>query len=132
MGFKHGTVEAQQRRSPMGIGIQAAFDRAEGVLRQQPPQLAMGTGGQLAFDHGEYAGRQALAGFQVDVPYKPVTDDDLDAAFEQVVSFDIADEVEVELFAEFEGFAGQFVAFRVFGADAEYADARIFVTEDVS
>ena len=48
------------------------------------------------------------------------------------MAFDVADEIQVELLAELEGFQGQFVAFGVFGADAEHADAGVLVAENLA
>jgi hypothetical protein len=45
---------------------------------------------------------------------------------EQVVALDVADEIQIQFFAELEGFERQFVALGILGADAQDADARIF------
>src|SRR5665647_60066 len=46
--------------------------------------------------------------------------------FEKVVTFDVADEIQVEFFAKLEGFEREFVALGIFRADAQNADARVF------
>ena len=48
------------------------------------------------------------------------------------MAFDVADEVQVQLLAELEGSQRQFVAFGVFGADAQDADAGLLVAENLA
>ena len=49
---------------------------------------------------------------------------------EQIVALDVADEIQIELFAEPEGFQRQFVALGVLGADAQDAHARILALQN--
>ena len=124
-------LKPSKRRAAEALGIHAAFDGAEGVLGQQGAELAAGIGGQLAFEQREHGQGQALAGLQDDVADEPVANDHIHAVPEQVMAFDVADEIQVQLLAELEGFQGQFIAFGVLGADAEDADAGILVAENL-
>ena len=49
---------------------------------------------------------------------------------EQIMSLDVADEIQIQFLAEFEGFQRQFVALGILGADAQDADARIFAFQN--
>ena len=69
------------------------------------------------------------AGFQNDVADKAVAHDHVHVVLEQIVALDVADEIQVQLFAELEGFERQFVALGILGADAQNADARIFAAQ---
>jgi hypothetical protein len=81
---------------------------------------------QFAPQHGKHRHGQALDGFKHHVPDEAVTDHDIHMILEQVVTLDVADEIQIQLFAEPEGLERQFVALGVLGAVAEDADARIF------
>src|SRR5262245_21814083 len=92
----------------------------------------MRTGGQLAFEHRKDADSKALARLEHNVPDESVAHDHFDTALEQIVAFDVADKIEVQLLAQFEGLARQLVPLRVRSADAEDAHAWALVAEDVA
>src|SRR6266581_8845539 len=103
MCFHHRSIKTQQRRPAISFGIHSLFDRAESVLGQQCAQLAAQVGFQLPFEHRKNADRQAFARLEHDIADEPVAHYHLDAAFEEVVSFNVSDKVKVKLLAEFEG-----------------------------
>ena len=74
----------------------------------------------------------ALAGLEDDIADKAITNHHIHPALEEVVAFDIADEINVEMLAELECLKGQFVAFAFFGAVAEDSDAGIFVSKNLA
>ena len=67
----------------------------------------------------DHAFGEAFERLQHDVADKSVADDHIHAIVEQIMAFDIADEIEIDLLAELERLLGQFVAFVVFGAVAQ-------------
>ncbi len=73
---------------------------------------------------------EALARFQNDVADKTVADDDVHVILEQIVALDVADEIQIQFFAELEGFEREFVALGILRADAQDADARIFLPQN--
>ncbi len=127
VGLHDGAIETQKRCAARGLRVHPAFDGPESVLGQEATKLASGIDRQLAFEHGKDAYRQALASLEDDVADESIAHDDFDAALKQVVTFDVADEVEVQLAAEPEGGARQVVAFALLGADVQDADARVFI-----
>ena len=98
-------------------------------MDEQGAKLPLKAGSQFAFEHGKDGDGKTFAGFQGDIANEAVAYDDIGAVFEQVVAFDVSNEIQVEVFAEFEGLEGQSVAFGVLGADAQNANARIFAAE---
>ena len=68
---------------------------------------------------------QAFRSFEQDIADKAVTDDDIRAAREYLIAFNIANEVNRGLFEQFACGFNQFIAFDVFVTDIEQANARI-------
>ena len=84
---------------------------------------------QFALQHGKHGHREAFGRFQNNVADKTVADHDVHVVLEQVVTLDVADEIQIQLFAELEGFECEFVALGILRADAQDADARVFPSE---
>jgi len=53
------------------------------------------------------------------LPTKAVAYNDIHMILEQIMSLDVADEIQIEMLAKFEGFERQFVALAIFRADAQ-------------
>jgi len=124
MRLHNGAVEPKQWRAPIHFRVHPAADRMKCALGQQCPELALGVGGQLALEHGKKSQRQALGGFQHDVANESVTNNNVNAVSEQVVSLNVANEVQVQMLAQFESLQCQLVAFAFFSPDAQNADPR--------
>ena len=73
---------------------------------------------------------EALARFQNDVADEAVANHHVHVVLEQIVSLDVADEIQIQFLAELEGFERQFVALGILRADAQNADARIFAPQN--
>ena len=93
---------------------------------EQRAELPLGVVRQLALEHRKHRHGQAFAGLQNDVADEAVAHDHVHVVLEQIMAFDVADEIQIQLLAELEGFEGEFVAFGFFRADAQNADARVF------
>ena len=75
--------------------------------------------------------RGALAGFQHRVADKCVGNDHVGNVREQIVSIDVANEIQVRLLQQPMGFQGQFVAFHVLRAYGEHGHARVLVLQNL-
>ena len=132
VGLDDGAVQSQQGRAAPAVGVHAAGDGAEGVAGEQGAELAFGVFGDFTFEPGGHAFEEALQGLEDDVADKTVADHDVHAVVKEVVAFDVADEIEVDLLAEFAGFHGQLGAFVGLGAVAQNADAGRLVAENLA
>ena len=75
---------------------------------------------------------EAFARFQNDVADKTVANHDVHMVLEQIVALDIADEIQIQLLAELEGFQRQFVALGIFRADAQECPRADFCVRSTS
>ena len=101
----------EQRRAAVDFRVHAALDGAESASASSAPSLRSGLAVSSRLEHCKHRLAQALAGLQNDVADEAIADHDIDAIVEQIVAFDVADEIQIELLAEFDGFARQLVAF---------------------
>lgn len=131
MGFHNVPVEPQEWRTAVTVGIHAPGDCPKSVSGQERSELALGVLHELSLEPLEHATSETLASLENDVADEAIANDDIDAIAKEVMAFDIADEVNGSLLAEFIGFEGQFIAFDGLGADAQDADTGLSTTEDL-
>ena len=127
-----GAADAEEGSAAVFGVVEALFEALEGALREKGAELR-GDGGAEAFAEGgaDELG-EAFAGFEGDVADEAVADDDVGVAVEEIAAFDVADAMEGGLAEEREGVAGLGVAFGVFFADREQADAGLGDAKEVA
>src|SRR6185312_6074276 len=128
-------------RSAAGRGADGAARRpcqkiCEGALRDHAllhfhqaafgklcAELSYGRCGQFFFENAADGVAETFGCFENDVAGEAVGDDDVHGVIEEIESFDVADEIQIQQAAEFYGAAGEVGAFGFLGAIAEDADA---------
>src|SRR5262245_5049281 len=97
---QHDLLASQKRRPAEFRIIEALFDAAEGLSRQDRPGLRQHRLSQLGLEQTHDRLDQTFAGFQNDVAGKAVANDNVDLAGEDVAPFYVPDEIDRGVFQE--------------------------------
>src|SRR6188474_378237 len=119
MGNHHVAVESEQRSPTVSIRIHATLDGTKRFPRQISTRFTDWVLGQFPFEPIKNGGRQAFTSFQYDVPNKTVTHYDIHAIAEEIVSFDIPDKIQFNLFTKPKCFKSQFVSLDFFSPNVQ-------------
>ena len=109
--FMTVAVEAQQRRAAVDLRVHAPLDGAKGVLgpaARRACRCGLAVNSRLSIANIAMARLSQV--FSTMLPTKPSQTTTSTWLSKQVVAFDVADEIQVQLLAELEGLQRQFVA----------------------
>ena len=98
VGFKNDAVEAEQRRASPRIGVGAALDGTKGAFDKEGAEHAFGIKRNFVFEPGGQALGKAFEGFQDNIADEPVADNDINAIIKKIVSFDVANKIQINHF----------------------------------
>src|SRR5436190_12675668 len=124
------SLDAKQRSAAEFGIIQTPLERAKRVLRENSADLCRKSAVQFLAEHFDERFEQSFAEFQRDVSRETIADNHVDITFEDVSTFDVANEIDGSKPQGFECFLRQLVPFRVFFTDGEQTDARSPNAED--
>ena len=120
-------LHAQQRRAADLGGIEAPFECAEGILRQQRGDLALHGAHELLLDHPKEQRHHALRVLEQHIAREAVRRQHIAAAGERVARLDVAAELKGLLLRhQLVGLLRLLVALGRLRADVEQADLRLF------
>ena len=126
------SVHSEEGHAAVFFGVGLFLDASECVAGEPCACHPDGALFQLAFEPREDCVGDGLDSFQHHVADESVADDHFDGIFEEVVTFDVASEVESAGFEKFERFSGELVALLIFRTDGHEPDGGVGVAEDVS
>ena len=121
----------QWRAAIFGV-IESLLEIGKGAAGKESSDLPRDRGFQRFLERGANQVGDTFGNFQCDVANEAVRDDDVHFPIVEIASFDIADEVQRQVFQQLEGFAGEVVALGLFLADGEQSDARRFVFPNIA
>jgi len=124
--LEHHAVETEQRRATIDLRIHASADGLKGVFHEIGADLSFGVAHQFAFEHRKHRHGQGFHTSSKQCCRQSRRTQPRPRDPEQIMPFDIADEIHVQPLAELEGFERQFIALGIFRADAENAHARLW------
>ena len=130
MGNEAGPAHAQQRSSPVQLGIEPLLHGPNSATHEQRPQHPNHIALKLAFHPTGDGLGHAFAGLEHHVADKAITDHHVGLAFKEVMTFDIPTEIEIALLELREGGTRGVITLLLLCTDAEQSHHRLFAAKN--
>src|SRR6185312_75345 len=124
VGFDDGAIEAQNYGAAVHFRVHAFLHFFQTALGKFRAQHSNGRCGQLLLENAADGVAEAFGSFENNVAGETVSHDDIHGVIEQIKSFDVTDEIQIELAAQFRRSASKVGALGLFGTVAQNANAR--------
>src|SRR4030095_7485757 len=130
MRLNDGTMQAENRRTAVDVGINTGCEVLKSFGGKRCTKLAHRVCGQLPSEHADDIFPQTFTALQHDITQEPVGYGHVNMIRKEVVTFDVAQKMKIEVLAELVCFASAIGSLHRFGAVAEDSDTRLFVPEN--